>query len=499
MYLAVHDILKSLRLELSALFGSDNAEASAGQSVLSALRLLEAREAGGMTLLRTRIRALSTLLVRLEDLAPPDRHAHTDIARLKAALQDTCTVHDRDILETELSDAITAFEAICTRISGLAGMTSDRHKNFALAVSEWEAADRLMLIDIGKDDATASDNAITRARFETYLRDRFNETDLSVTAFEPLAGGYGKQTILADVRGMALDGALVVRRDPPTASVDNDCHRVANEFPVIRAAFDRGFPAPNALWLDTEHALLPGPDFIVMRKSPGRTGGNVFGATESLSDGMVQVLATAMARLHGLPPLNELGDLTESIRADTWSSNIRDCTERYIRGWRDLFLTNTHAPSPALSGLYGWLLDNIPDSNGRPALLHGDIGFHNMLIDDGKLSALVDWEFAHVGDPAEDLGYVKNSASNFRWDTFLDHYRAAGGPEIDLDRLHFFQIWGHVRNATASNLSMGKFQDGAVTDLKLAYVGHFHFPLFIKTAGDLIAAGPQAETVRISY
>ena len=53
-------------------------------------------------------------------------------------------------------------------------------------------------------------------------------------------------------QGKALAGDFVMRRDPgDNQSLLNDCHEVAREYPVIRAAFERGFPAPDALWLDT--------------------------------------------------------------------------------------------------------------------------------------------------------------------------------------------------------------------------------------------------------
>lgn len=42
-------------------------------------------------------------------------------------------------------------------------------------------------------------------------------------------------------------------------------------------------------------------------------------------------------------------------------------------------LREDNTPSAALMGLYGWLLDNVPDRTGRPVLLHGDLGFHNSI------------------------------------------------------------------------------------------------------------------------
>ena len=216
------------------------------------------------------------------------------------------------------------------------------------------------------------------------MRDRFAEPGLTVSTFRQLPGGFGKETILFGVEGRALSGEYVMRRDPgANQSLTNDCHAVMLEYPVMRATFERGFPAPDALWLDTDHALLPGGDFIVMRKSPGELGGNFFGATAQASPQLADSLADITARLHTLEPLRELGDLASFLRTDLWDLSRGEATRRYIAGWREYYLAESHTPSPALLAIYGWLLANVPDRAGRAALVHGDIGFHNFLFDDG--------------------------------------------------------------------------------------------------------------------
>lgn len=490
MFVPAPLLVRSLRKELAAQFPETGTEASAGQSLNSAIRLLDTRGAGGDALRARRIDLLANALGGISALLPADRASGVRALADRAA-QFASAFGDAAYDDNWLG-LLREFESVGQALATDNGIGQDVRAALTRAIGAWEIADRRLVLGEGHGDGEGVDHAVTRERMETYLRDRFAEPDLKVVAFQPLPGGFGKETILLEVEGKAINGGLVVRRDPITTTVDNDCHRVAREYPVMRAAFDKGFPAPDALWVDTDHHLLPGGDFLVMRRSPGKTGGNVFGASEALSDELVEVLASGVAQLHGLPPLTELGDLTNAIRLDRWDISLQEATRRYIRDWFDIFTESSHAPSPTLVSLYGWLFDNIPDAPGRPVLLHGDIGFHNMLIDQGQLSVLVDWEFAHIGDPAEDMAYIRNTCGNIPWDSFRKRYEAAGGAVIDPVRLHFFQVWGQVRNASASNLSMGKFAEGALTDLKLAYTGHYHFPLFIEAALNLIAAGPDA-------
>jgi aminoglycoside phosphotransferase (APT) family kinase protein len=498
MLVPSHLILSGMRRELTALYPGTLPEGSSPLALISAARVLEARERGGVPFIQSRLDTLNALLAQLASLPLRVPNWANDVSALQArvaqAKQHTC-LQD---LEEAHKQVLTDTERLLARLIASPALSSEEHSKLVAIVSAWESADRRAIAPIPKDEAQV-DTTITQEKMERYLQQRFNEPTLKVTRFQPLPGGYGKQTILMDVSGKALDGPLVLRRDPGEPPVDNDCHRIHNEYRIIRAVFERGFPAPEALWLDTEHELLPGGDFIVMRRAPGETGGNVFRSKDSISRQLLQVLAEAMARLHTMPPCLELGDLTQSIRTDAWSLSIPESITRYLQEWLHIYQTNTHNPSLTLMGLYGWLLANVPQAEGRPALLHGDIGFHNMVVHEGRLSVLLDWEFAHVGDPAEDLGYVRNVIHGPDWDTFMQLYRAAGGPEVDPVRLHYFQVWAHVRNASASNLAMGTLADGRQNELKLLHTGHYHFPLFIQAACDLIAAGPYGETKAVDY
>ena len=134
----------------------------------------------------------------------------------------------------------------------------------------------------------------------------------------------------------------------------------------------------------------------------------------------------------------------------------------------------------------------MPERHGRPALLHGDFGFHNFLFHEGELSAVLDWEFAHVGDPAEDLGYVKVTVgAALDWDRLMARYLAAGGEAVDERTLLFFQIWAYVRNASAASLLWHCFDTGQSSDLKLTVLPHAHFPHFIRGAQALLDAYEQ--------
>jgi aminoglycoside phosphotransferase (APT) family kinase protein len=488
MLFPADQLLKSIRREVNQLQSTvgDAMEGSSHQALNIALNLLQAREAGGLAALRTQRQRLADCFETIGARLPGDHWVASGLVALRASFNAAQLETSLDKAEADWRNIGVEAQKLAARIatsSDIAPAIRDFAKDELVA---WECAD--LQAQLGDGAATAiEDVEITKERWAAYLQDRYDEPGLQVTLFKSLAGGFGKQTYLFDAQSEHLSGSYVIRRDLVVTLFDNDCHRIENEYELIRAAFAKGFPAPEALWLDTDHRLLPGGHFIVMRCASGVGGGSIFAGRTALPQNLVEVLAGIMARLHTLPPLIELGALTESISPELWSLPLDEVVQRYLLNWRELFLREAHLPSPAMMALFGWLLDHIPESAGTPSLLHGDIGFHNFLLDDGKLSAVVDWEFGHIGDAAEDLAYVRNTlGAQIDWDAFIAAYQAAGGPVVSEDRLHFFQVWGHLRNACASNLVSAKLYSRQVDDLKGIVLPHLYIPQFMQAAQALI-------------
>ncbi|WP_159979070.1 MULTISPECIES: phosphotransferase family protein [unclassified Novosphingobium] len=463
-------------------------QASAGVAIGHALNLLSTRSHGGLKALEAQARALTVALEQVRALVAESSEGRDRcdalLHDLEAPLPDT--IEDA---EADIRDVLSQFEECIHAL--LADRAITKKASLAQVLVRWEAGDLAGQLD-AEEAGAETDLAVTRDILERYLRDRFDEQGLTVTSFAPLPGGFGKETILFAVSGEAFSGEFVMRRDPGgNDSLTNDCHEVFREYPVIKAAFERGFPAPDALWVDTEHALVPGGDFIVMRKSPGRLGGDIFGAAATVPARFADVLGDIAARLHTLEPLEELGTLSSFISPDLWHLPRSEAARRYIAGWYDYYRSEVHTPSPALCAIFSWLLDNVPRREGRAALLHGDFGFHNFLFEDDELSAVLDWEFAHIGDPAEELGYIAMATEGaMDWDRFMAAYRAGGGDDVDPQALRFYRVWAHVRNAAAGNILATRFSNGPVDDIKLTILPFHHFPRFISEAARLIA---QAE------
>ncbi|OCC23721.1 hypothetical protein MB02_11230 [Croceicoccus estronivorus] len=331
---------------------------------------------------------------------------------------------------------------------------------------EADAMDRALGAEIGA--ARGKEQAITAQGFEAYLRTRFADPRLELEAFNPLMGGFGKETHFFRAKGGALEGEFVIRRDPSVELVPGACHRVRHEYAVIRAVQRHGFPAPEALWLESRSAMLPGPDFIVMRRSRGKAIGTLAGATDHFDPRLNDRLGETLGRLHSLPAMVELGDLTESIRTDLWQQSGAEAVRRYVDDMMGLLTRNSHAPSAATLGAWKWLAAHLPEDLGPNCLIHGDVGFHNMLMDDGELACLLDWENAQIGHAGMDLGYVFNAAhGTLDWGRVMHAYARAGGTVPSEQTLTFFRILMLARLATTLNVGPAHLFVGGASQLRL--------------------------------
>jgi Phosphotransferase enzyme family len=79
--------------------------------------------------------------------------------------------------------------------------------------------------------------------------------------------------------------------------------------------------------------------------------------------------------------------------------------------------------------------------------LHGDVGPGNFMVEHGRVTAMLDWEVAHVGDPHEDLAWMWMRGAHTEFGdplTRLAEYEAASGRHLDLTRLRWhlaFVMW----------------------------------------------------------
>jgi aminoglycoside phosphotransferase (APT) family kinase protein len=146
--------------------------------------------------------------------------------------------------------------------------------------------------------------------------------------------------------------------------------------------------------------------------------------------------------IQNLARLHELDVAGVRLDGGVDGARIADHVRAEIRIWRAMY-EETVLRDPLIEFAFRWLEAAMPVPDGPPVLVHGDAGPGNFLFEDDSLTALIDWEFAHLGDPMEDLAWfsmrcVMEPTPDFNG--ALRAYAAHSGRALDRFRILYHRV-----------------------------------------------------------
>ena len=259
-----------------------------------------------------------------------------------------------------------------------------------------------------------------------------------IAGFTRLTGGASMETWAFEAGGQPL----ILRRR--TGVADEHPGRkppLRLEAEVIAAATAAGVPAPEVVHVCADEDGLG--EAYVMRRVSGETLGKRIATDAAFAPAramLARQCGAALARIHATPPVTALATV-----------DARDTLANYEATWRA-----SGAVRPTIEAAFRWLERRLPEETAT-TLVHGDFRNGNLMVDpETGLVAVLDWELAHLGDPAEDLGWLCTASWRFgqpgrRVGGFgavadlLAGYAEAGGTPISAERLDFWTMVGSLK------------------------------------------------------
>jgi aminoglycoside phosphotransferase (APT) family kinase protein len=120
--------------------------------------------------------------------------------------------------------------------------------------------------------------------------------------------------------------------------------------------------------------------------------------------------------------------------------------ETIVATWAGFLASYT---DPLITYGLDWLRRRAPEQISRISLLQGDTGPGNLVFDGDRLTAIVDFEWGHYGDPLEDLGNMcvrEFWTPSGRLDAdLLARYEKASGVPVNLDTVRYYRVQQNVR------------------------------------------------------
>lgn len=276
------------------------------------------------------------------------------------------------------------------------------------------------------------------------LAERLGGAGARVEAAQRLSGGASMETWTFDIVTDAGREPLILRHrsvayDPETArSIP-----LATEALLIRAAGGEGAPVPPVRHICDDADGL-GEAYVMGRVDGETLGRKIVGDPrfDAVRPQLARQCGEVLAKIHATRPPEGLG-----LKVIDGALEL----DRYEEIYRA-----TGAQRPVLELAFQYLRKHIPEPVA-PVLLHGDFRNGNIMFDPQKgVAAVLDWELAHIGDPAEDMGWICTNSWRFgrpdrpvggfgEYADLLAGYAAAGGKPIDVARVRFWQTLGSLR------------------------------------------------------
>jgi aminoglycoside phosphotransferase (APT) family kinase protein len=309
----------------------------------------------------------------------------------------------------------------------------------------------------------------SQAQLQHWLSKTLGQT-VRITDVMPLKGGGIQENWTVEVE---LDGApqsYVLRKDAP-ATIEAS-HSRRHEFAIIKAAQKAGVTVPEPVAFCGDVDVIGAP-FALMAKVAGiGLGPRV---VKSLDDAdrmaLTQRLAVEMARIHTVRPSSGLAFLGKPP-ADFAIAEIT-----LLRDWLD----RLELSRPGLEWALRWC--ELHGVKAREVtLIHRDFRTGNYMVDNGQLTAVLDWEFACWGDPMFDIGWFHAECWRFgRPDleaggigergVFYEAYEAASGRQIDDAAVRAYEVLAHCRWAIIALQQGDRHTSGREPSLEHALTG----------------------------
>lgn len=273
------------------------------------------------------------------------------------------------------------------------------------------------------------------SRLQGWLAEQY-VADVTVDSATVIGGGFSRRMWRVSLRVNGETRRVIVRieqggmfgTDTPT------------EVEAMRALFGAGFSVPEVLLVEPTGKVL-GEPFFVMDEVPG---------VVRVDDQGLDDIIRSVASLHRVPV----------TVLDAGQRSAEEVVSDNIEGWRAMY--REHAPvSPLIEMSADWLHENLLPT-GPSVIVHGDAGPGNALFDPVRGLTTIDWEFAHVGDAAEDWAYLAliRGRRIMDADAWKARLASVAGIEYSPEQWRQWLAYNHFRGACVNLSARTVFENG---------------------------------------
>jgi aminoglycoside phosphotransferase (APT) family kinase protein len=326
-----------------------------------------------------------------------------------------------------------------------------------------------------------------RGRLAAYLSAN-SGADVAIERLSKFPAGFSWITYAVRVAGFANAREVILRIGPPYGLFAP--YSAMPEFDSLSALAASAVPALRAFFASDDPAILGAP-FLICERVEGDTplpwGSHGQGLNGDRRETLAADFIEALAALHRFE--------WRTTALVKWGEGVtnENAAELQIDDWQKRFERWALRPHPMAHRTLAWLRSHAPTAQ-KVSLVHGDYRLGNFLERDGRISAILDWELVHLGDPIEDLGWA--FLPQYRGGTslvcglageadFVARYEARSGLKVDPASLKFYIVFSLMKLAFTHMAAARCFEDGLFSDMRMPAMATQIAPVFRQIAKTL--------------
>ena len=241
-------------------------------------------------------------------------------------------------------------------------------------------------------------------------QDNFKNKGHLIAANESsIASGFSNETFIFSLNENDLSKKYVLRLKPSNYQVFPE-YNLKLQVDIMRCLYERGFPTPNIILYESNDDIL-GSEFYLMDFINGEAPtdnppyhmdpeGMVGKAVKEDRRKIWTEWIYYLNRIHTL----DINDLKLKELDSKYRNNDPLVIDiEYYQNFLDWGMDGED--NPLCNNVLSWLRENKPTNNNPLSLCWGDSRPGNILYNNFKASALLDWEMATYGDPISDVAW----------------------------------------------------------------------------------------------
>ena len=302
------------------------------------------------------------------------------------------------------------------------------------------------------------------SQFVSYYS-KFTNKKLSLLSFERVFGGASRETFRILVKDeTGSEEKLILRRTQESSLIETS---QSTEYLAYSAYQGTSVPVPAMIDINEDEEALGAP-FMLMQQLDG-------------------VAASPFTPDAYSPHEKELGQQFWSILGEIAKKNIKDdfinqfdsptedpCWKKELDKWVTVIKEDSISIEPILEAGIRKLYKKPPKEPSKKSLVHGDYRNGNFLFNENKITGILDWEMAHIGDPLEDLGWALSPIWSWQdpskpaylidRQASLSVWESSSGLAIDKNDLKWWELFACVKGMAIWISAGNEFKTGKNVD-----------------------------------